>query len=71
MIQRTIYSKGLEPLSEESQIAQIVERRPGFDPRQGYDILFSPQRPHRSWGSNSFLLNGYRGLFRRGKVAGA
>jgi hypothetical protein len=34
-------------------------------------FLFSPCRPDRLWGPPSLLYNGYRGLFPRGKAAGA
>jgi hypothetical protein len=37
----------------------------------GVRFCFIPQRPDWVWVSHSLLSNGYRGLFPRGKVAGA
>jgi hypothetical protein len=37
----------------------------------GAGFLFSPRHPDRFWGPPNLLSNGYRGLFLRGKAAGA
>lgn len=33
---------------------------PGFDSGQGQENLCLPKRPHRLWGSPSFVFGGYR-----------
>jgi len=47
--------------------------RPGFNSRQRQwcNFLFSPTRQDRLWGSLGLLYSWYRGLFPRGKAAGA